>query len=222
MSVSESIMSWIFLFFQLFVLPYILEFLNTKVDLPFGNDWLTFICHCCSFGILLLICHNFLGTATTNFSKDMAPTLSALGLGFCIYYTCTSLLSTYLGSYFPHFFNAKDTNIAPLLALDFIPMSIGAVVLVPFIEELLYRGLLFRSLYNKNPVLGYVLSTLIFSSVHLLGLANSQDALALVLSFLQYLPASFTLAWTYFKADNIYAPILLHIIINAMGVYSMR
>jgi membrane protease YdiL (CAAX protease family) len=222
MSVSESILSWCFLVFQLFIMPHFLDFIKANVILPFGNSWLTFLCHCISFIALMLICHNFLTNAATALSKDMNPSLSALGLGFCIYYTCTTLLGTYLGSYFPDFFNPQDSNIAPLLRLDFIPMSIGTIFLVPFIEEVLYRGLVFRSLYNKNHAFGYVLSTLIFSSVHLLGIANSQEPVALVLSFLQYVPASFTLAWTYVKADNIFAPIMLHMIINAMGVYSMR
>ena len=222
MTVSESVLGWIYLFFQLFLLTPMLGWINERLPTPLNNAWLTFVAHCISFILLTLICHNYLGNAANNFSKDAMPCLTALALGFCIYYTCTNLLTKYMDSFFPHFFNVNDSNISALLKLDFIPMSIGTIFLVPFIEEVLYRGIIFRGVYNRNQALGYILSTLIFSSVHLLGYADSNEPFALFLSFLQYLPAGYTLAWTYVNSDNIFAPIMLHMIINAMGVYSMR
>ena len=44
----------------------------------------------------------------------------------------------------------------------------------------------------------------------------------LVLCFIQYLPAGLCLAWTYTKADNIIAPVLVHGIINAIAIGLVR
>ena len=222
MTLSESVLGWFYLFLSIFVLSSIMDFFNSKLPTPLNAPWLSFATICFSFVMLVLICHTFLGTAASNLSKDSITSLSAMALGFCIYYTCTTLLSKYMASYFTSFFNTKDLYIAAMLKLDFIPKAIGIIFLLPCVEELLYRGVIFNSLFGHNKTLAYVLSTLIYSSVHLMGYATTQEPITLFWSFVHYLPAGFTLAWTYVKADNIFAPILLHMVINAMGVFSVR
>ena len=44
----------------------------------------------------------------------------------------------------------------------------------------------------------------------------------LALCLLQYLPAGLCLAVAYEKSDSILCPILMHTVINAIGVYAMR
>ena len=46
--------------------------------------------------------------------------------------------------------------------------------------------------------------------------------LTLILCFIQYLPAGLCLAWTYSKADNIFAPILVHALNNAIAIGLVR
>ena len=222
MTLSESVLGWFYLLFSIFMLNSMMDFFNSKLPTPLSAPWLSFVSACFSFVMLVLICHTFLGTAATNLSKDSIGSLGAIALGFCIYYTCTTLLTKYMTSYFPTFFNIKDASIAAMLKLDFIPMAAGIIFLLPFVEEMLFRGVIFNSLFGRNKALAYVLSTLIYSSVHLMSYANSQEPMTLFLNFLQYVPAGFTLAWVYVKADNIFAPILLHMVINGMGVFSAR
>ena len=40
--------------------------------------------------------------------------------------------------------------------------------------------------------------------------------------FVQYLPAGLMLAWSYEKSNTIVTPILIHTVINAIAIYSMR
>lgn len=222
MTLSESVLGWFYLFLSIFVMSSIMNFLNSKLPTPLSNAWLSFATVCFSFVIMVLILHTFLSTAATNVAKDSITTLCAMALGFCVYYTCTTLLSRYMSSYFTSFFNTKDPYIAAMLKLDFVPKAIGIIFLLPCVEEMLYRGVVFNSLHGHNRVLAYVLSTLIYSSVHLMGYATTQEPITLFWSFVHYLPAGFTLAWVYVRADNIFAPILLHMVINAMGVFSVR
>ena len=96
------------------------------------------------------------------------------------------------------------------------------VVLVPLTEELLYRGLIFRPLYNKSPLAGYVISTFIFSALHVVSYIGSYSPLHLALCFLQYLPASICLGWAYARSDSIWSPVMIHMTINFIGALSMR
>ena len=95
-------------------------------------------------------------------------------------------------------------------------------MLVPPAEECFYRGLFFQTFAKKALWLGYAVSTTVFALIHILGFIGSASPLALVLSFLQYLPAGLCLAWSYAKSDTIFAPILIHALVNAWGIYEMR
>ena len=101
-------------------------------------------------------------------------------------------------------------------------MALCVVVLVPVVEETLYRGLLFGRLYSKNHFLGYAVGTLVFALVHVLGYVGQYDALRLGLCLLQYIPAGLALSWAYVESDSIWAPVLMHMTINLIGMLAMR
>ena len=101
-------------------------------------------------------------------------------------------------------------------------MLIGTVLLVPITEEALFRGLLFGTLYRKSAVLGYVLSTLIFAAVHVVGYIGTQDAVSLLISLIEYLPAGLVLGWAYARSGTIWTPILIHAVVNFIGMSALR
>jgi membrane protease YdiL (CAAX protease family) len=100
-------------------------------------------------------------------------------------------------------------------------MNIGTVLLVPIAEELLYRGLVFRSIHSKSRVWAYVISILVFAALHVVGYIGMYEPMHLFVCLLQYLPAGFCLAWAYERADTIWAPILIHVSVNQMAMMSM-
>ena len=122
----------------------------------------------------------------------------------------------------PGFSNINDAAITELARTNYALMLIGVVFLVPLTEEMLYRGLIFRNLWQSSKVAAYLLSMAAFAAVHVLGYIGSEDIATLLICFLQYLPAGLCLAWTYTKADNIFAPILVHAIVNAIAIGALR
>ena len=66
--------------------------------------------------------------------------------------------------------------------------------------------------------MGYILSSVVFAGIHVIGSIGVADWLTIVLCFIQYLPHSIALAWTYHRSGNIVAPILLHASINLMSL----
>ena len=105
---------------------------------------------------------------------------------------------------------------------NFPIVVIGTVLLVPMAEETLYRGLIFGFLYTKNRLAAYLVSAAVFSAIHLLGYIGSYSAPHLLLAFIQYLPAGFVLAEAYRFSGSIFAPIVIHGGINAIGLMLLR
>jgi membrane protease YdiL (CAAX protease family) len=221
-NVSESVLGWFYLFFHVFLLSPLAHWLNTQLPAAMNESWLSLFSYGFSFLILVMIFHAFLTTAAGNASKNGPQWLRAVALGFCIYYTSSAMMDLFLPNWFSEYKQISNATLISLMKLEFLPMVIGVVVLVPFVEEILYRGIMFRTLFNWNKTAGYVAAIVIYAGIHIMAYANESDPFTLFVYFLQFLPAGFTLAWTYANSDNIFAPIVIHIIINAMGVFSMR
>ena len=101
-------------------------------------------------------------------------------------------------------------------------MIISTVILVPPVEECLFRGVIFRNLYGKSRLTAYIVSILAFAVIHIIGYIGKYSAIELVMAFLQYLPAGLCLAWAYTKADTIFAPIVIHALVNAVSIGLLR
>ena len=219
---SEVIWGWIWLIFEVAMLPLVLVMINHALGSPFGESRINLLYFLLNFAAVLTIFYRFLGRSVTGLGKNLFRVLQGAFLGFCVYYVSNLAMTELIGLLFPWFSNVNDQSVIALLEQDFWPMVIGTVVLVPLTEEILFRGVVFQSLYTKNRFGGYLLSTAIFCAVHVMGYITTSDPLTLVLCFIQYIPASLCLAWAYTQADNIFAPILIHTVINAMGIMAVR
>lgn len=92
------------------------------------------------------------------------------------------------------------------------------VVLMPVVEEPLFRGLLFGTSRRYSRILGYVLSTLVYALycvwqfVYTYGTIDFRYLLLIV----EYLPMSLALTWCYNNGGSIWSTIALHVVINAV------
>ena len=92
------------------------------------------------------------------------------------------------------------------------------VVLMPVVEEPLFRGLLFGTSRRYSRILGYLLSTLVYALycvwqfVYAYGTVDFRYLLLMV----EYLPMSLALTWCYDNGGSIWSPIALHMVINAV------
>ena len=102
---------------------------------------------------------------------------------------------------------------------QFALVAVGTVILVPPAEELLFRGVLFNRIYQKHPILAWVVSVVSFSLVHLLSYIGQYSPLTFALAFLQYLPAGIAICYAYIRSGTIFAPILFHTLVNAYAMY---
>ncbi len=218
----QRILGWIWFLFQLLVLPVGLQILNLRLSAPLSDAVINFIFFSLNFLMVFLIFRTFLLKSLEAAGKKFWNFLQAAVLGYVACRVCGYLLNFGIALLFPDFFNVNDANISVLAGSNYWLITAGTVLLVPTAEECFYRGLLFADIRNRNRALGYILSTVAFSAIHVVSYLGSADGLTLALCFVQYLPTGVWLAWSYEKADSIYAPIVIHTVINALGMLAMR
>ena len=83
----------------------------------------------------------------------------------------------------------------------------------PITEELLFRSLLNKDIKNKQLLI--VLSSILFAGVHVIG--NGFNLITLI-NFIPYFIIGMYLGFLYRKTNNIVINIIMHLLINIIGV----
>ncbi|MEJ5998506.1 CPBP family intramembrane glutamic endopeptidase [Corynebacterium sp. H130] len=117
--------------------------------------------------------------------------------------------------------NSNTEAIRQQLLDNPIGMGIGAIVIGPVVEEMLYRFGIFRVLAKLNLIVGYLGTAVFFAFQHVaVGWIVGGDP-----QQLWYVPAfvvfSLVTCTLYRRAGSILAPILMHVASNAIGVAAM-
>lgn len=212
-------MGSVYAVFQFFLLPYLAVFINHFLQLPawalqVGVFALNFFC-------TVLIFHRFLLSACKTALRRPLKTLGYSLLGLVLHFIGTYFVSRIIVLLQPDYLNYNDASISAMSRQSGIWMTVGTVLFVPAAEECVFRGLLFRGIYDRRPVFAWLLSTALFSAVHIAGYIGIYEPSKLLLAFLQYLPAGLCLNLAYRKSDTIIAPILMHTCINLIGMSVM-
>lgn len=217
---KEAVWGWRYLLFQLLVLPELLGLVNSLPGIRLDAPLLNLIYFSINFLAVLLICGRFL---LANLQIVRPGRLILTGF-ICLaaYWLLSYAVTALIIQIYPDFYNVNDQSISGMAGSSFILTAIGTVILVPVAEEVFYRGILFGTLYRVHRLLGYGISVLVFALIHVMQYIGTYPADLLALCLLQYIPAGICLALAYEKSDSILCPILMHTVINAIGVYSMR
>lgn len=222
LSGQETVAGFVYMAFQLLLLPGILDFVNVHLEHPLNTAEINFLFYLINFIAILLIFRRFLGNALDHVWQHPIWFLEGVILGFVFYYLCNFVTTWVMEHFFPGFSNYNDEAIAAMSRGNSFLMLIGTVVLVPPVEETLFRGLIFRNLYSKSKWAAYIVSILAFAIIHILGYLGRYSAVELLIAVAQYLPAGLCLAWAYARANTIFAPILIHAAINYIGITQLR
>ena len=209
-----------YLFFQLCFLGSLLSWLLILIGQGSDKPLLNFICFATNFCAVVGIFHKFLWHSLKHSLSHWVKLLLAAVIGFLVYALLFQGLHMLIKRIDPNFFNVNDQGIAEDSRSNFVLTALGAVGLVPLAEEMLYRGLVFGALHSKNRYVAYILSTLLFAFIHIMGYIGEYDTSQLVLSFIQYIPAGLVLAWSYEYSGSIFAPFLIHTAVNAFAIFS--
>ena len=221
MTIVETILGLSFLFAQLLVIPIAISLFVLLFQLPISHTELNALCFCTNFACAAVIFRHYWLSSIKALAHKWLLVLGNALKYFIVYYGATLIINYLIYQIDPGFSNTNDENIASMYADSQLLIGICDVLLVPPVEEILYRGIVFGKLYQKSPLLGYTVSILLFGAIHVLSYVGSVSPLQLILCFLQYLPAAYCLARAYAVSGSIFAPILMHSTINLIAALLM-
>lgn len=221
LSKQEVIWGIVYLIFQNFLLPFLIAFIMPL--LPAQTDAVyNFIIMAVNFIVTTILFRRLIARGGKRAMDAPFACLRTAGIGFLGNYVLTLVVAMLISMITPEFTNVNDQNIDGMLNDNFALMAVSVVFLAPITEELLYRGLLFGALHRKSRLAAYLVSTVIFSMMHVIGYITRYDIGTLALCFVQYIPASVCLAWAYERSGSILTPMLIHIAVNQLSLELMR
>ena len=222
MTETEMNLGWLYFVIQLLVLPRFVVTINALLGAPMCRAEMNVLLFALNFLCLAIIFRRFLRDNAKHSFCSPLVCLRTAAIGLVLYFLLLGAVSLLIVLIYPAYTNMNNDSLKEMVRQHFLLMLVGLVFLVPFAEELLFRGLLFRQLYARSSILAYIVSAAAFSLPHVIGYLGQYTPLHLLLSFLHYIPAGLCLGWAYVKADSIFVPILMHMIINLIGIFAMR
>jgi len=207
---------------ELFALPYLLAQVNLLLPEPLSEGKLNAVFFIINFGAATLIFRQLIQKTLRQAINSLPATFLAAIRGLLLYWAGNLLVGMLILQLKPDFSNVNDAAISAMAEADFLPMAICTVFFVPVAEELLFRGVLFAGFYNRSPAGAFLISTAVFSAIHVMGYIPLYSWDTLLLCLLQYIPPSIALGWAYARSGSILSPVLMHITINAIGIFVMR
>ncbi len=185
------------------------------------SPWATRIYYYVLFAVTLIIFHRFIGRTTTLFLENAVGSLKVLAVGFIAFYGLNELTYRLTRLVVGNHSNLNDMTISA--QIDAAPRTtlLIVVILAPFVEEVLFRGLVFGGLRSKSRLAAYALSCALFALLHVWQYALvSQDITYLVL-MIQYLVPGLVLAWCFDRSGTLWTSMLLHAGVNALSYWAI-
>ena len=219
---QEKLYGTVWLAFETLLFSRLLQVLNTLLPAPLPQAEINFIFFLVNFMVVAVLFGGYLWSQVKQVSDLIGKIFPTAIAGFMTYWVANFLLMQVLLTLNPEHFSINDVTIQNLVAEDYWLMFLGAVVLVPITEECLFRGLLFRGLYDRSPILAWVASTALFSAVHIINYIGAYPFDTILLCFVQYIPAGVCLAGAYRLSGSLLSPILIHALVNFVGMLALR
>ena len=221
LSTAEQVAGFCYLPFYVVLLGWGIQWLSELLGLGLTELQVNvtfFVINCV---MIWVIFHNFLIRSFR--AIRFWELVQALILGFCLYYAGNLLFGWIVSLLDLTITSFNDETILSLISQNKWVMVICSVLLAPIVEETLVRGLLFGVLRRRSRILAYAVTIIFFAVMHVWQYLLVYDFKAVLLAALQYIPASIALGWTYEKSNTVWAPIFLHMTINAisMGIISI-
>lgn len=96
-------------------------------------------------------------------------------------------------------------------------MIVVTCLLAPIAEEMMFRGIVFGWVYEWNPKAAHLVSALFFGFIHIMA-AVFMGNLAEWVQIFSYFFMGLALSYLYEKQNNIYVPIMTHMLNNILSI----
>ena len=222
MSPGEQIAGTVFFVIYLVVLPFAAAPLFWLTERLLGTDispsLQNAIYYYALFAVTLVIFHGFIGRTTRNFADNLGNACKFAAVGLIALYGLNELTYRLTRLVVDNRTNLNDSAIsaqihdAPRVTLLIV------IFLAPFVEEVLFRGLVFGNLKGKSRTIAYLVSCLLFALLHVWQFAVVRQDVTYFLLMVQYLMPGLVLAWAYDHTGTLWSSILLHAAANTLHI----
>lgn len=209
-----------FLIYQ-FCMGFLLELIFSVFHVEYNTVLLNGVYFFVNFGITIIIFRRFLAYSLPVAADHPLRFLKGLLIGFCTYWVLSVCLSALVELFGLSAWVPNDDTITEIAGVSYKMMWVGSVILAPITEETLVRGLIFGNIRRKNRTLGYIITALVFALMHTLPYITQMNLLDFGYNLLVYGLPSVALCVCYEYSGCIWAPVLLHMAVNAMGMSAL-
>ena len=113
-------------------------------------------------------------------------------------------------------------GIAIELSAGEILLHILSMVCVGFMEEVIFRGLLFKALSKDNVKQAVLISSVTFGIGHIVNLLSGAEFLSTLLQICYAVAIGFLFTVIFLKGKSLLPCIVTHIVVNSLSVFSVR
>ena len=225
MTPGEQIAGTVFFVIYLVVLPFaagpLFRLAGRLLDVTISAALQNVIYYYVLFAVTVLIFHKFLARTCRNLADNLGGACRMLLVGLVALYGLNELAYRLTNLIITNRTNLNDTAIsAQMDSAPYMTLLI-VVLLAPFVEEVLFRGLVFGNLKGKSRPVAYVVSCALFALLHVWQFAVVYQDVTYFLLMLQYLVPGAVLAWAYDRSGTLWTSIALHALTNALSVLAM-
>ena len=224
MNHTERLAGTVFFVVYLLVMPLLAQRLFSLfallLDTQIGAELQNALYYYLLFAVTLIIFHRYIGHTTSRLLDNLDRAAATLFFGLLIFYGANELLYRVFHVFFHSRANLNDVTIAAQVSAAPRTTALIVIFLAPFVEEVLFRGLVFGCLREKSAVVGYAVSALLFAFLHVWTFALSSWDASYFALMLQYLAPGLVFAWAYDRSGTLWTSILLHAIVNALALYA--
>lgn len=222
MTKFEKAAGTVFFALYLLVLPLLADKLfalaEVLLDTDISDSLANALYYYVLFAVTALLFRNFLSKTSARFLDNPGRSLGTLVVGLLVFYGANELIYRVAHALFDSRTNLNDTTIAA--AIHSAPRMTALIIifLAPFVEEVLFRGLVFGVLRERGRLLAYGVSCALFAFLHVWTFALSAWDASYFVLMLQYLVPGMVFAWCFEHSGNLWTSILLHAAVNALSL----
>ncbi|WP_295586122.1 CPBP family intramembrane glutamic endopeptidase [uncultured Oscillibacter sp.] len=190
------------------------------LDTSFSAAQRSIIVYYLLFAVSVVIFHSFLARTCHTLTENLGGAVRTLGVGLVALYGLNELVYRLTYHLAGNRTNLNDTSV--FAQLDTAPHMTALIVvfLAPFVEEVLFRGLVFGCLKAKSRAAAYLISCALFALLHVWQFAVGGGDLTYLVLMVQYLVPGAVLAWAYERTGTLWTSIALHAAANALSLWA--
>lgn len=225
MTYGEQIAGVVFFVIYLLVLPFVttplFDLAERLLAVSISSAMRNMLYYYILFAVTVIIFHGFLARTSRHLMDNLGGACKTAAAGLVGLYGLNELVYRLTNLIFTNRTNLNDTTISA--QIDDAPhMTLLIVIfLAPFVEEVLFRGLVFGNLKSKSRALAYAVSCLLFALLHVWQFAVVKQDVTYFLLMIQYLVPGLVLAWAYDHSGTLWSSIALHAAANALSTWAM-